>query len=213
MKNKLASYSPVVIFLILEVFAFTMFSFGNSYILYSVLGIITFLLILLVTFKEIKLDGIVRSGFFIFPLFIFALITVLSNYFKVNTNIDAVTKAFVPIALVAFSCCGAILSLNKSFKISTALLVIYSTIALVTIINFIMTTAQFGGFHTIIYKDYYMYYGGARSSVSASGMAYALVGYEFKEVTIGYYSLFPSLLLSSAIMLFFVSFKISNPIL
>lgn len=207
MKNKLANYSPVVIFLILEVFAFVTFSFGNSFLLYSILGLVIALLIFLVSFKEIKVEGVVRSGFFIFPLFVFGLITVLSNYFKVNSDFDNVTKAFIPISLVAFSCCGSLLAINKSFKISTALLVIYSTLALVTLLNFIVTTTQFGPFHTIFYKDYYMYYGGAKSSVAAQGMAYALVGFEFNEVTIGYYSLYPTLLLTSVIMLFFVSFR------
>lgn len=207
MKNKLVSYSPVVIFLILEVFAFVTFSFGNSFLLYGILGIIILALILLVSFKEIKVDGLVRSGFFIFPLFIFGLITVLSNCFNGTNTIDVTTKVFIPISLVCFSACGAVLSLNKSFKISTALLVIYSTIALLTLLNFIVTMCQFGPFHTIFYKEYYMYYGGIKSSVGAQGMAYALVGYQFSEVTLGYYSLFPSLLLTSSIMLFFTSYK------
>ena len=201
------AYSPVVIFLILEVLAFVMFSFGNSYLLYGILGIVSLILITLVTYKEIKVDGVVRSAFFIFPIFVFGLITVLSNYYRVNIYIDTATKVFIPIALTVFAATGSILSLNKSFKLSTALIVIYSTLALVTLLNLIMTMAQFVPFYPLIYKDYYMYYGGIKSSVGLENIAYGLVGYQFKEVTIGYYSLFPSLLLTSSIMLFFVSPK------
>lgn len=201
------SYSPVVIFLVLEVFAFVTFSFGDSYLLYGILGLVILALLALVTYKEIKLDGIVRSAFFVFPLFVYGLITVLSNYYQTNTLIDTTTKAFIPISLTVFAASGCLLAGNKSFKISTALLVIYSTLALVTLINFIYTMAQFTPFYTIGYKDYFMYYGGQRSESTASNIAYALVGYQFKEVTIGFFSLFPSLLLTSAIMLFFVSPK------
>lgn len=206
-KINFQSYSPVVIFLVLEVFAFVAFSFGDSYLLYGILGLVILALLLLVTFKEIKYDGVVRSAFFFFPLLVYGVVTAVSLYYRTNTNVDMTTKVFIPICLTVFAASGAIISLNKSFKISTALLVIYSTIALVTLLNFIMTMVQFTPFYTIFYRDYKMYHAGQISEQTVGNIAYALVGYQYKEVTVGYFSLFPSLLLTSSIMLFFISPK------
>ena len=74
-------------------------------------------------------------------------------------------------------------------------------------INLIVTMIQFCPFYAYIYYGKVFYYEGKPSPVSVDQMAFALMNFSVEEVSIQYYSLFPSLLLTSVIFLFFNKYK------
>ena len=87
------------------------------------------------------------------------------------------------------------------------MVVIYGAIALYSLINLFVTMIQFVPFYPIIFGNGTIYYDGEPSFIKLSNMAYALMGLQLTEVTIGYFSLFPTILLTAAVGLFFVKFK------
>ena len=206
----LSKYSIITCFLALELFAFLAFSFSGSYLVYGIFATVLFVILVLFSFYEIKTDGISKIAFLLFPLLLFSLLTAV-GYYSLNHVIlgdfSMAEVVFVPIGIVSIGLCGYLLSLNQTFKMKTFLIVIYSALALLVLLNFLTTTINFGPFHTIFYRDAYMYYGGVRSSVKVGQMAYTLEGFRFIETTIGHYTLYPALLLSCSTLLFHISFK------
>ena len=67
-KHNFASYGTVVAFLCLEVLAFISFSLAHNFILYGSLAIVLAILLFIVTFRQIKKDGIATFAYFGFPL-------------------------------------------------------------------------------------------------------------------------------------------------
>lgn len=207
-KFDFANYGLVVGFLCLEVLAFVSFYLGHSFILYGILSIVLAALLLLVTFRQIKKDGISSFAFFLFPLFVFGLLTALSgfNYSSVGA-IGIAESVFVPIALTLFGLCGFLSAYIDKFKIKTALLVIYSALAVFVFINLLIIMIYYVPFYTLIYKNSYIFYEGKPSAEPIGSMAYMLFGFQIKEVSIEYWTLFPSLLLTAVIPLFFIKYK------
>lgn len=208
--NKLSKYSLVAIFLAYEVFAFIAFSFGSSFILLGVLSLALLIILILFSINEIKVDGMSKMLFLVFPTLLFSLLTALGVFTKAHVYVGDMSTAeavFIPISLLSIVLIGYILSINKSFNLSILLVVIYSGLALLVLLNLFSTIINFGFFHTVIYKDYYMYFGGKRSEVPLSDIAYALEGFKFIEVKINNYYLYPLLLLTSGVMLLFISPK------
>ena len=207
-KFDLTSYGVVVGFLSLEVLAFVSFYLGHSFLLYGILSLVLVILLVLVTFRQIKKDGLSSFAFFLFPLFVFGLLTALSKF---NSNsIGAISLAetiFVPIALTCFACAGYFSAHIEKFKIRYALLVIYGALGLFVLINLIITMVYYVPFYTLIYKNSYIVYNGRASVLPIGYMAYMLYGFSIKEVTIEYWSLFPSILFTAVIPLFFIKFK------
>ncbi len=206
--NKLKSwfvYAPVVSFLSLEIIAFTIFSFGDSYILYSVLGIAILLLLGLMTFWQLKKENVSTYIIFAMPILVYGLIAVLSSYSA--SSVGLAERVFVPITLLVFVTSGYLVSRLPSFKIKHLLFTLNSVLALITFLNFVMTLMQYGAFYTIKYSYYHTYYDGTVSRVALNQTAYGLISFHFESITIQYFSLFPSLLLTSAIGLFFISPK------
>ena len=125
-KLNLASYGTVVGFLCMEVLAFISFYLGQSFLLYSILSVVLGILLLLVTFNQIKKEGIASYAFLLFPLLVFGLLTALSDFNSKSLGaISLVDTIFVPITLVFISAAGFFSAYIKQFKIKTALLVIY----------------------------------------------------------------------------------------
>ena len=201
-------YGKVVSFLALEIIAFISFSLGNSYIFYSIIGIALFVLLLLVTFGQIKKEGYPTFAFFLIPLLSFGLFSIISHFTK-DTNFAMPSGGLflIPFGLVVFPSCGYLLAHEKTFSISKALLVIYSAIGAYVFINFIGTMIQFAPFHTLRYADKYLFYNGEITSVPVGKMAYALIGFKFAEVSLEYYLMYPLILLTSSIFLFFIKPK------
>ena len=207
-KLNLASYGTVVGFLCMEVLAFISFYLGQSFLLYSILSVVLGILLLLVTFNQIKKEGIASYAFLLFPLLVFGLLTALSDFNSKSLGaISLVDTIFVPITLVFISAAGFFSAYIKQFKIKTALLVIYIALGLYVFINLVLTMIYYVPFYTLIYSNSYIFYDGKPSVVPIGDMAYMLFGFKIIEVSIEYWSLFPSLLLTSCISLFFISPK------
>ena len=208
-KFDLSNYGKAVCFLLLEILAVLSFSLGSSFIFMAILSFVILILIVLVTFRQIKTDGLASIGFFLFPILIFSLLSVLS-YFKYDENFIMYNSSFlflIPIGLICFAASGYFINLTGSFKIRYALIVIYSGIALLTLINLLVTMIQFVPFYSLIYRDAYYYYDGRPSSASIGNMAYFLVNFSMVEVSLSYFSYYPIILLTAFIPLGFIRFK------
>ena len=206
-KINFSAFANVVVFFTLEVLAFIAFSLGSSYILFSVLSFVLLIFLILVTFRQIKTDGLASFGFFLFPIFIFGVLSALSVFTKDPMFSLGGNAFFIPIGMTCFAACGYLVASLKSFSISRALLVIYSALAILTLINLLATMVEFTPFYTLIYRNKFIYYNGDISEVPISEMAFALLGFSVSEVSVEYFSLFPSLLLTAVIPLFFLKFK------
>ena len=206
--SKLSKYGAAISFLAMEIFAMIAFSFGNNYVLYGSLALALAVLLILFNIKEITVDGVSSIAFFFLPLFLFTVITAFGAYSRTHLYIGDYNLAeliFIPLGILPMSFIGYMLSVDKTFKISTFLLVIYAALGILVLINLGVNLVNFGAFYPIIYKGYHMYYGGVMSEVTIDEMAYALEGFKFIEVKIEHYILYPVLLLSSSAALFFVS--------
>ena len=206
-KINFSAFANVVVFFTLEVLAFIAFSLGSSYILFSILSFVLLIFLILVTFRQIKTDGLASFGFFLFPIFIFGVLSALSVFTKDPMFSLGGNAFFIPIGMTCFAACGYLVASIKSFSISKALLVIYSALAILTLINLLATMVEFTPFYTLIYRNKFIYYNGDISEVPISEMAFALLGFSISEVSVEYFSLFPSLLLTAVIPLFFLKFK------
>ncbi len=206
-KIDFSAFANVVVFFTLEVLAFIAFSLGSSYILFSILSFVLLIFLILVTFRQIKSDGLASFGFFLFPIFIFGVLSALSVFTKDPMFSLSGTAFFIPIGMTCFAACGYLVASIKSFSISKALLVIYSALAILVLINLLATMVEFTPFYTLIYRNKFIYYNGDISEVPISEMAFALLGFSISEVSVEYFSLFPSLLLTAVIPLFFLKFK------
>ena len=204
---KVHKFRSAISFLALEIFALIAFSFGDNFVLYGALSLALMLLLVLFNFYQLSVDGVSNVAFFIFPIFMFSILCALGIYAKVHTDgfhdFSTADLVFIPLGLLPISFSGYLLSVDKSFKIKTFLIVIYSAIAASVVINIIVNLVNFGFFYTVKYPNYYMYYRGSVSSVPVSEMAYVLLGLEFVEVKISQYIIYPALLLTSSIALFF----------
>lgn len=203
-----ASYGIVVAFLCLEVLAFLGLSLGHNFILYGSLSIALALLLLLVTFRQIKKDGIATFAFFLFPLFIYGLLSALSVFVTESDGaIGLANGIFIPITLTFLALSGYLVSNVKGFDIQKALLVIYGSLGVFVLINLIITMIYYVPFYTLIYKDYYIFYDGKPSAAPIGSTAYMLFGFQILEVSVRYWSLFPTMLTTAGIALFFLDFK------
>ena len=208
--SKLHKYGAAISFLAMEIFALLAFSFGNNFILYGALSLALCILLVIFNIKEITVDGVSSIALFFLPLFLFTVITAVGVYMRSHAlagHFSTAELIFIPLGLLPISFAGYILSIDKTFKISTFLVVFYSALGILSLINLGVNLVNFGPFYSLIYKDYYMYYGGAMSDVAVGDMAYVLEGFKFIEVKMERYLLFPALLLTSSIALLFISPK------
>ena len=201
-------YGTVLGFLCLEVLAFIGFSLGHSFLLFAIISLVLAILLVVVTFRQIKKDGLTTYLFFLFPLVIFGLLTALNgfNYYSIGA-IGIAQSVFVPLGLLGIGLSGFLSSYLKQFKIKYALLVTYCALGLFVLINLFITMIYYVPFYTIIYSNYYIFYNGHPSPVTIGDMAYMLYGFQLKEVSLLYWSLYPSILLTAVIPLFFIRFK------
>lgn len=208
-KKNLGSYIKVVSFLIIEILALISFSLGNSFIFFSILSLVVAILTILLTFREIKKEGFANFAYFLFPILMYGFLIVAGNFVVDPSFVldSTILHYFIPLGFVAISTTGYLISTTKQFNIKYALLVIYAALAIYVVINLIVTLVQFEVFHTLKYKDYYIYYDGEKADVPIGKMAYVLLGFSFEEVSISFFSFFPILLMSSGLVLFFINYK------
>ena len=201
-------YGTVIGFLCLEVLAFIGFNLGHSFLLFAILSLVLAGLLVAVTFRQIKKDGITTYLFFLFPLVIFGILTALNgfNYYSIGA-IGTAQSIFVPIGLLGIGLSGFLTSYLKQFKIKYALLVTYVALGIFVLINLFITMIYYVPFYPLKYANYYIFYNGKPSPVSIGSMAYMLYGFQLKEVSLTYWTLYPSILLTAVIPLFFLKYK------
>ena len=211
-KFDLASYGTVVGFLCFEVLAFVSFYLGQSFMLYGILSIVLTILLILIVAKQIKKEGLATYSFFLFPIFVFGLLTLLSKFNdQVNgesgLHLELIDLIFVPITLLFMSAAGFFTAYLKRFSIKTMMMVIYIALGAYVLINLFITMIYYVPFYTLIYSDSKIFYDGSPSPVPIGKMGYMLFGFKILEVSIEYWLLFPSLLMTAVIALFFISPK------
>ena len=129
--SKLHRFGAAISFLAMEIFALIAFSFGSSFVLYGALSLALLILLILFNIKEIKVDGISSIAFFFLPLFLFTIITAFGIYSRSHAyrgDYSTAELVFIPLGILPISFCGYMLRIDKTFKISTFLLVIYSAL-------------------------------------------------------------------------------------
>lgn len=205
MLEKIRPYSEVCIFFIIELLAFLSFNFANSFILYAIFGFLLLLVTLLFCFDEIKNNR--RKNFqfllFLIPFILFTIFTVCSRF--AFNNIDPLNNTLVFFSLLSFICLGYMSNYLKSFNIKIALYVIYLGLSLLMLICFIYFIVGYFPFYPWLLEGKYFYYNGDRYLISES--IKFLMGFSFENVSVQFFQLFGTMLLSSSIGLKFVSFK------
>ena len=204
----LSKYSAAITFLALEFFALMAFNFSGSFVLFGSLSLALFVLLVIFNIGEIKLNGISNVGLFFIPLFLFLMLTTVSGYFIPHVRVGDFSYAelvFIPLGILPIAFSGYLLSIDRNFKIKNLLIVIYGALAVYVLLNLLVNIVNFGAFYTVIYKGYYLYYGGIRSSLPVNEFAYTLEGFKFIEVEMSHYVLYPALLLTGSVMLLYLS--------
>lgn len=208
--SKLHKYGMAISFLAMEIFALMAFSFGDNFILYGSLSLALMVLLILFNIKQLSVDGFSSIAYILLPLFLFTVICAIGYYFRPHQmigNYKIGDLLFIPLGLLPLCVSGYILSIDKSFKPSILLVVIFSSLGLISLINLFANIVNFGFFYPLIYKGYHMYYGGVISNVPVEDMAYTLEGFKFIEVNMAHYVMYPALLFSSLIGLPFINPK------
>ena len=209
--NKLKSlgkYSSAITFLALEIFALLAFNFSGSFVVFGAISLALMVLLIIFNIAEIKVDGLSSVGFYFIPLLLFTLVTCFGQYSAYHVFFHDRTYAelvFIPMGLLPVAFTGYLSSIDKNFKLSKLLIVIFGGLALYTLLNLLVNLVNFGAFYTIRLKDYYLYYSGIKSTLPVNKFAYALEGFKFIEVEMSHYVLYPALLLTSSVMLLYLS--------
>ena len=206
----LGKYAPAITFLAFEFFALMAFNYSGSFVLFGVLSLVLTVLLVLFNIAEIKTKGFSNVALFYIPLFLFTLLTAFGAYSLAHAKVGDYSYAevvFIPLGILPMAFCGYLLSIDQKFNLRTFLIVIYSGLALYCLINLTYNIINFGAFYPVIYKNYYLYYGGVRSSIPVNKFAYTLEGFKFIEVEMSHYVLYPLLLLTSSVMLMYLSPK------
>ena len=113
-KIDFSAFANVVVFFTLEVLAFIAFSLGSSYILFSVLTFVLLVFLILVTFRQIKTDGLASFGFFLFPIFILGVLSALSVLQR--SNVPRRKRFLYSYGMTCFAACGYLVASLKSFS-------------------------------------------------------------------------------------------------
>ena len=192
------SFKSILSFLILEVLAFTSFSFGAFSYLAFVLAFFSMIFLLdIISNKEWKallpiIGSIVILGA------ISALGKFSSQSFRGYINIATF------LGMIAFFIIG--MFIKKTYKkVDIMLLIIASAIAIHLLISLIVTLSSYGLFHVIRFSNKFYFYNAIQYDVSKEALM--LIGLSFKKVNINYFSLFPIILTSGFASLLFIDYK------
>ena len=206
--KRLGKYSAAITFLALEFIALIAFNFSGSFVVFGALSLTLMVLLVLFNIGEIKVNGLSNVGLFFIPLFMFVLLTAISPYSMPHMKLGDFSVAeicFIPLGILPIAFIGYLLSIDRNFKIKNLLIVVFGALAIYTLLNLIVNLINFGAFYTIVYKGYHLYYGGLISQLPVNDFAYTLEGFKFIEVEMSHYVLYPALLLTSSVMLLYLS--------
>lgn len=208
--KQLGKYSAAITFLALEFLALIAFNFSGSFVVFGALSLALLVLLILFNIGEIKANGLSNVGLFFIPLFLFTMLSVVSGYFIPHAKVGDFSYAelvFIPLGILPIAFVGYLLSIDRNFKIKNLLVVVFGALALYTLINLMVNLVNLGAFYPILLKGYYLYYGGKVSPLPVNEFAYTLEGFKFIEVEMSHYVLYPALLLTSSVMLIYLSPK------
>ena len=206
--KRLGKYSAAITFLALEFIALIAFNFSGSFVVFGALSLALVVLLVLFNIGEIKVNGLSNVGLFFIPLFMFVLLTAISPYSMPHMKLGDFSVAeicFIPLGILPIAFIGYLLSVDRNFKIKNLLIVVFGALAIYSLLNLIVNLVNFGAFYTVIYKGYHLYYGGKISQLAVNDFAYTLEGFKFIEVEMSHYVLYPALLLTSSVMLLYLS--------
>lgn len=203
MSDQVKDYGEVLTFFVIEALAFVSFTLGNNIILFLLYGFLSLAAILAFNYKSLKDLNWRKYLIFIIPLFLFAVLTAISNFFRINLNILSNVSIFL--AMMLFISLGYMVTSIKSFKMINGLLTIYAGIAILVIISLVYSMIIYVPFYPLIFEGKYIYFEGSRFPIWTSTKL--LMGFSFMDVSIEYFQLFATLLFTSAVGLKFVSFK------
>ena len=203
MEEKKKSYRNVLIFFVLELLAFVSFNLANMFVLFSALAFVLLAAMFLLNYENIKRGEGLSFLIFIIPLILYVVLNMFSVFNRENYGIF--NNLLVGIGLLAFVSIGYLTRYVKGFKIIHALTVVYGGLAVLLAISFIYSMVRYVPFYTILYNGQYIYYEGSRTTVYDS--IKFLMGFDFQDVSIQYFSIFSTMLFTSVIGLRFLKFK------
>ena len=187
--TKTCSISLTVIFFILS------FLTGFNNIVIFILGILTLGLSILLTYRKFKEFNYYTLGIILVPLLSYGIIMSLSYFSSMYYSIS--TRVFITINILLFAVAGYFSRKIEGFDFKWIFRGILLSLSIMSLVNVIVTSVYLGPFYGLRIANYYAYYDGAASRVTVGATAYAIVGYEIKQVPIEYYLLFPLLLLTA----------------
>ena len=192
-------------------FGLLVFTFNTSvYLTFGlallILGITAFLV------KE-NIKRIDPASLFIFlipvaALGLFYAIGMFSNeYYSIGERI------MIPFVMIIFTLIGSLFRCFQKDELKYIFYGLFGGLAVITIINFALTMYHYGPFYGRFYGTYFLYYNGAESRETMSGIAYALCGFSVKNVPIEYYLIFPALLTTLTPHLLLGNYKTRIPMI
>jgi len=202
-KAKVREFSSLISFFVFELLSLVAFTLGNSIVLYSVISIIIAIFVIFTGYREFKKKESMSFLVFLIPLFIFAALTAFSPFALSNVSIVINILSFL--GIMAFALVGYLSKVMPGFKISTALLIIYGSLAVLVALSLLLTMIAYIPFYPFIYNGMAVYYNG--TPYPAYTDAKQLMGFAFSDVSLEYFSLFSTLLFTSVVGIRFVNRK------
>lgn len=202
-KAKIKEFSSLIAFFVFELLSLVAFTLGNSIILYSGLSIAIAIFVIFTGYKEFKKKESMSFLIFLIPLFIFGALTAFSPFSLSNVSIIVNILSFL--GIMSFALIGYLSKSMPGFKISTALLIIYGSLAVLVFLSLLLTMIAYVPFYPFIYNGMAVYYNG--TPYPAYTDAKQLMGFAFSDVSLEYFSLFSTLLFTSVVALRFINRK------
>lgn len=179
------------------IFFILCFLTGFDHLVSFIASIVLLGLVIIFSYKNLKEVNIYSLLILLIPILSYGVICAL-GYFS-NALYPVLTRVLLTFTLLIFAISGYLSRNIKEFDFKSIFVGIYVALAIICLINLISTLVNFGPFHALRLEDYYSYYAGTQAETTVRASAYALSGFNIREVTIEYYLFFPFMLLSSGL--------------
>jgi hypothetical protein len=205
--RKEINWDKLLSFAILAVLFFLSFSFGGTYyiFLYQAFGFMLAVALFLVV--EISADKTSKKSLFYYaiPIIIFAIFSSFGRFW-LSTDTDFIPSGFINMmGVVGYFLLGILSQRCKSFNFLYLLIAILGGLALLVLINTIITLVDYGPFYLWRYAAYDRYYDGIAYPI-ANEMGF-LDGFSLSLASPHYVLSFAFVLASSLSALLFISPK------
>lgn len=182
----------IALFLTIEIMLFIAFDFAGAGIILKGSAIILAAVLVPVFLNEIKTDLSEGLYMLIMPLLIYGVVTMLAPAYIKQPSGSTASLTFMGyslfsriisgISLVALLLLGYFMRKSRLFAAKYVYIMIIGAFAVPVLISLIATLANYGFFHTLIYKGYVNYYNGVAYRVD--NQASFLVGFQIMTVDI-----------------------------